>query len=105
MKYRLCTKVQLDSFTETRRRLKGKCDNSICPQSILHAGIKNPKENKLLCGLCDENFGFLKGKYASFTVWGDVCCPCYRKLNPDELFFRLDEYIEELQEKLKKEYS
>ena len=105
------TKVALDAYTELRRRLKGKCGN-VCPMNCKQTKYSKPhiskyKREKMeiyisrtgveFCGYC-ENFHFIRGKK-------DNSCPCYRQSNPEEIFLYLDEFIEELQEQLSKEYS
>ena len=50
--------------------------------------------------LCEENFNFISAVNTDKNT-----CPCYRRPNPEELFLRLDEFIEELEEEIKKEFS
>lgn len=105
------TKVALDAYTELRRRLKGKC-SGVCPIDCKQTKYSNPHISKYrrekrkkyisrteteFCGYC-EKFHFIRGKI-------DKYCPCYRLSNPEEIFLYLDEFIEELQEQLSKEYS
>ena len=105
------TKVALDAYTELRRRLEGKC-GSVCPMNCNQTKYSKPHISKYkcekmviplprtaveFCGYC-ENFHFIKGEK-------DYNCPCLRRSNPEEIFLYLDEFIEELQEQLSKEYS
>ena len=105
------TKVALDAYTELRRRLEGECGD-VCPMNCNKTKYSNPHISKYrrekrkkyisrtedeFCGYC-EKFHFIKNKK-------DHNCPCYRLSNPEEIFLYLDEFIEELQEQLSKEYS
>ena len=108
------TKVTLDAFTELRRRLNGKCGDT-CPkitykpQSItLYTKSFKRNRKRLRKEFCDNyctNFYFINHKAVSEDQIYTAGCPCYRGCNPEELFLYLDEYIEELQEQLSKEYS
>lgn len=92
---RLTNGQKLTVFSRLRYRLDGKCGGT-CPDSIARAiygvGVSIP------CVVCHEEFNFI-----SAILKRPNTCPCSRKPNPDELFLRLDEYIEELEELAKKE--
>lgn len=105
------TKVVLDTYTELRRRLNGKCGGA-CPinckgTASSNLRISNYKLEKMktvkrreeleFCSYC-EKFHFINSKI-------NHCCPCNRYANPEEISLYLDEFIEELQEQLSKEYS
>jgi len=92
------TKIVLDTFQELRRELKGKCGNS-CPKFILNHSAKKRSNIFSFCEICKKEFSFIACKDLFYN------CPCLRELNPEELFLRLDEFIEELKQKLLKEYS
>ena len=106
----LCTKVKLDSFVELRIRLNGKCGDT-CPMDCIKNKNEYNKTNsertlprlKIMCNICFSEFNFLN------TIWhlenNYELCPCHAQINKNDLFFRLDKYIEELQKQLKKEYS
>lgn len=99
----ICTKVQLDAFTELRRQLNGNCSVN-CPITLF-----NPYKKKrtimmdIYCSLCRKHFTWLNPKFLKFTKF--IMCPCYSKINLDSIFHRLDELIEELTIQLNKEYS
>lgn len=104
---RLSTKVLLDSFLELRRKLNGKCGGS-CPSLVtipnslslsLEFRTTYFARPKQICSTCVKEFGWLpKLKYTCI-------CPCNRVKNKEEIMVRLDEFIEELHDRLKKEYS
>jgi len=96
-------KVILDSFIELRRRLNGECRPS-CPRHTRYRHSINIKlrrylkKTDIICNNC-KSFHFLSCLYA------DKDCPCNRGINKHELFFYLDEYIEDLEQSLTKIYN
>ena len=90
--------------------MNGKCGNT-CPLDILHRIEKRfrMREGKrkfyriLFCVRgCTVEFEQVIKRIDIIT--GRIC-PCYRVNDPEELFLRLDEYIEELEERIIKLYS
>lgn len=98
------TKVALDAFTELRRKLNGEC-GSTCPLCIVsnklyaYESYQVKRREKEFCNYC-KNFHFIK-----HNIGLPRPCPCDRESNPEEIFLYLDEFIEELEEQLSKEYS
>ena len=96
-------KVILDSFIELRRRLNGEC-GVVCPHGTVgrhHINrdiLKLIKQRDMFCNNC-KSFHFLSCLYAYKK------CPCQRGINKHELFFYLDEYIEDLERSLTKIYN
>lgn len=115
MKKLKSTKITLEVFKELKKILSGRCGNC-CPNNILHEGnlryyynrrkkegsrnvLKYSKISKeRFCFTCEKEFHFLSAKRKTL-------CPCEREPNTEELFFRLDEFIEELEEKIQKEWN
>lgn len=102
MKSYLSNSYKLILFTQLREDLNGKCGSN-CPNYYNghndYNRFNDYCRSNLICMLCNDNFNWLscKIKYNK--------CPCDRKPNPEELFLRLDEYIEELEILARKEYS
>jgi len=103
MKNWVCTKVQLDLYTEVRDRLNGKCSYSpkTCPRMICEDGLKKDHSSisigasnrvNIFCPVCHEKF-----------PTKDDNCPCESGL-PD-VISRLELLIEELQDKVNKRFS
>lgn len=99
------------SFVLLRERLNGHCEKH-CPKDIWFYELADRTDWsvmeynvacsamdykpgwKYICELCEKNFKWLSAAYP----YGH--CPCHRGCNPEELFLRLDEFIEELAENL-----
>lgn len=93
----------VDVLEGLRERLDGKC-NSTCLRHVAYELESRNYDEKFInffdsnaCYICKENFHFIACKKHG------CICPCNREPNPDELFFRLDETIEELKEKIGRE--
>jgi hypothetical protein len=104
----ISTKVLLDAYTELRDQLNGKC-GEVCPihcVSYMQAPKRistfymfsydsyTTKRKDLFCSFCERCWNIVEDD-----------CPCNSHLSRKEVFLRLDEVIDELQTKLKKEYS
>lgn len=83
-KWRKYAKNERDSNTLRllRRDLNGSCYNGICPIIYGH---------KWTCQDCQDYFHFIN------CLYNHAICPCHRGMNPNELFLRIDELIEELE--------
>ena len=84
---------KLEIMEELRTRLSGKCGDA-CPVGIFKSSCYRSLTHRYPwdCKDCVTEFGFIRGSK-------DMChneCPCNRRSNPEEIFLRLDEVIEEL---------
>jgi hypothetical protein len=106
MKSLISTKVLLDSFVHLRDLLNGKCNENTCPHIEIRFGLNfverggqyNSTRAKVFCQFCIDEWNTDNGEA--------YICPCKNKLlTPFAIFLRLDDVIDELTEKLNKEYS
>ena len=80
----MLSKSNKEILIKLRNKLKGKCGH-LCPRRIIIVG-----HNKWKCSYCYKYFGFINNKYLQINQ-----CPCHmEKINPEEIFLRLDELIE-----------
>ena len=94
--------VRIEVLRELRKRLNGKCGNT-CPHNLMRIYVVyskippikfNTTDGIWDCENCTENFSFIS------CLERRALCPCKREPNPEELFLRLDEVIEEIEENL-----
>jgi hypothetical protein len=97
------TKVLLDAYVYLREISNGICCEE-CPRESIKfrdtqkIGIKyRRKRMQLFCSFCWLNWDCYNYSF--------LPCPCHANLIPKEIFLRLDEVINQLEEKLKKEFS
>lgn len=86
----------LKVFKILRERLNGECGEE-CPNWIYEELTNNNGGGKF-CVICEKQFHWLIGPK---PISGSHC-PCHIGVNPDILFFRLDEFIAELTEERNK---
>ena len=97
----ICTKVLLDAYSHLWNELKGECSSQTCPMKEIRFN-KRPCYNsyrqnrtELFCSFCDENWDLI-----------DQFCPCRAPgLTKEQVFARLAEVIDQLQNKISHEYS
>lgn len=87
---------KLEIMEELRTRLAGKCGGA-CPVRIFKSShcIDLSSPYPWDCQDCIVEFGFIRG-CEDKRCYSE--CPCKRGSNPEEVFLRLDEVIEELKE-------
>lgn len=86
----------IDVYYGLRKMLRGKC-SGICPARVSMGLLSKQSTidimNIDLCAICRVNFHFISCADA-------ICkCPCMRQANPDEVFLRLDEMLDEYEER------
>lgn len=114
----ISTKVLLDAYTNLRDQLNGKCHKNVCPHYDIRYFLElipSHNKNRIKYYYLTRSFGsdFWNYRIHRQEIFCIFCqqsqytdfCPCKNDLDEEDIFLRLDEIIDQLEEKIKKEFS